>query len=638
MKFLISPAALLALCAAAAAHEPAPAKKAEKTEAAPGLVIEAGPGKNPWNHLGLRNDPQAFQFAIVTDRTGGHRPGVFEDAIQKLNLLQPEFVMSVGDLIEGYTKDRQKIDREWDEFQGFIAKLQMPFFFVPGNHDYSNPEMAKVWKERFGRDYYSFVYRDVLFVCLNSQEPEMHHIGEEQAKWLERTLAEHPDVRWTLVFLHSPLWEESYPTDRGWQRIEKALGDRKHTVFSGHFHSYMKRFRNDHRYYTLATTGGGSGLRGMAHGEFDHLAWVTMTEAGPLVTNLLLQGIWGDDIRTPEIRDLVRKAENGAMVFVAPVVLPEGSAPEEIPMDLVFTNPLETPVEVSFSLIPAEGVAVRLAGGLEKGNDGRYKLVLQPQAQKTARLEVRPGDTYTGEPLAAASIVSEAKFLTEAKLPVTLRSTATAMLMPRLALGRAGKITVDGELSDWPDAGMVKVLKPGGILKNADSWKGPNDASFGWLAAVDEKFLYVAVRVTDEEVLSSKEKRPWEQDGVELRIDPRPLSNRLANPGAEEDGSTVLVAMSPSESADDPWAYRPEVLPEGSKTICVRTPGGYVLETAIPLAALDKANPRWREEGVRINLAIDDLDGSQAAQLWWQPDWRTPRDIPGSGTFFPPRD
>ena len=57
---------------------------------------------NPWTHLDLRNDPQDFQFVIVTDRTGGHRPGVFPDAMRRLNLLQPEFVMSVGDLIEGF--------------------------------------------------------------------------------------------------------------------------------------------------------------------------------------------------------------------------------------------------------------------------------------------------------------------------------------------------------------------------------------------------------------------------------------------------------------------------------------------------------------------------------------------------------
>ena len=42
-----------------------------------------------------------FRFAIVSDRTGGARPGVFERAIDELNLLRPEFVISVGDLVEG---------------------------------------------------------------------------------------------------------------------------------------------------------------------------------------------------------------------------------------------------------------------------------------------------------------------------------------------------------------------------------------------------------------------------------------------------------------------------------------------------------------------------------------------------------
>ena len=48
----------------------------------------------PWSHLKMNNEPNNFQFAIVSDRTGEHREGVFEDAIDRLNLLQPEFVNS----------------------------------------------------------------------------------------------------------------------------------------------------------------------------------------------------------------------------------------------------------------------------------------------------------------------------------------------------------------------------------------------------------------------------------------------------------------------------------------------------------------------------------------------------------------
>ena len=71
----------------------------------PNLVIEQPAGKKPWTHLNINDKPGQFQFVVVTDRTGGHRPGIFEKGVEKVNLLQPEFVMSVGDMIEGYTTD-----------------------------------------------------------------------------------------------------------------------------------------------------------------------------------------------------------------------------------------------------------------------------------------------------------------------------------------------------------------------------------------------------------------------------------------------------------------------------------------------------------------------------------------------------
>src|SRR4051794_11564104 len=64
---------------------------------------------NPVTHLRLNNDPAEFQFAVVSDRTGGHRARVFSRAVDQLNLMQPEFVVSVGDLIEGYTENREEM-------------------------------------------------------------------------------------------------------------------------------------------------------------------------------------------------------------------------------------------------------------------------------------------------------------------------------------------------------------------------------------------------------------------------------------------------------------------------------------------------------------------------------------------------
>jgi hypothetical protein len=36
------------------------------------IVFESGDGPKPWTDAELLNDPDNFQFAIVSDRTGGH--------------------------------------------------------------------------------------------------------------------------------------------------------------------------------------------------------------------------------------------------------------------------------------------------------------------------------------------------------------------------------------------------------------------------------------------------------------------------------------------------------------------------------------------------------------------------------------
>ncbi|MDA9669647.1 metallophosphoesterase [Flavobacteriaceae bacterium] len=63
--------------------------------------------------------------------------------------MQPAFVVSVGDLINGYTEDLNKIVNEWNEFNSFVKKFEMPFFYIAGNHDYTNEAMENEWFKRF---------------------------------------------------------------------------------------------------------------------------------------------------------------------------------------------------------------------------------------------------------------------------------------------------------------------------------------------------------------------------------------------------------------------------------------------------------------------------------------------------------
>lgn len=271
---------------------------------APGLQVDVN-GRNPWTHLRLNNDANDFRFAIVSDRTGGHRAKIFSRAVDQLNLMQPEFVVSVGDLIEGYKEDPDKVATEWREFQSYVHRLQMPFFYIPGNHDVANAYLRKQWEEKFGRLFYHFVYRDVLFLCLNANDtsPKEAVMAPEQLAWAKKVLEQNNTNRWTIVLIHNPLWAADADKS-GWLEIEKALGDRPYTVFAGHIHRYQKFVRNGRNFYQLATTGGGSKVRGVRYGEFDQIAWVTMKKDGPVIANILLDGIYPEDLRLPTSDEL----------------------------------------------------------------------------------------------------------------------------------------------------------------------------------------------------------------------------------------------------------------------------------------------------------------------------------------------
>src|SRR5438552_17661710 len=95
----------------------------QKKAAKPDLQIDVE-NRNPWTHLRLNNAPESFHFVVVSDRTGGNRGRIFSQAVEQINLLQPAFVVSVGDLIQGYSKDPAILAKEWKELQGYTSKLQ----------------------------------------------------------------------------------------------------------------------------------------------------------------------------------------------------------------------------------------------------------------------------------------------------------------------------------------------------------------------------------------------------------------------------------------------------------------------------------------------------------------------------------
>ncbi len=289
-------------------------------------------GPTPWTTT-PQAAPNTLRFAVIGDNTGLARPGVFNAAMRQISWMKPELVMSVGDLVEGYTEDKNEIATEWAGIETSVARLGAPFFYVPGNHDLGNNAALDYWRATRGDPYYAFVYKDALFLVLDTEDPPLplpdqagfraflkahqanpeaaaamlanvnanrdkadesdwmtdlnkSRFSNEQVAFVEAALAQFANVRWTFVFMHKPAWKAD---DGNFPRIEALLADRPYTMIAGHYHYYEHQVRNGRDYIAMGTTGGSSHQHGP--GEMDHIAWITLEEAAPEVALIKLDSL-----------------------------------------------------------------------------------------------------------------------------------------------------------------------------------------------------------------------------------------------------------------------------------------------------------------------------------------------------------
>lgn len=268
----------------------------------------------PWTDRCFPDARQEFRFAIVADRTGDERKGAFEKAIDSLNRLRPDFVMSVGDLVDGRGVSEPVLRKQWDEVEEVISRLEVPFFHVVGNHDVwtgftgmtpARKTSIELWKELHGTNtYYSFTYKRCLFVCLDSMErhdyfPPREPLPQHQLDWAASEIERQREVRWTFIFMHKPL---DWTSDR-WLAFERRINKYDYTVFCGDWHNHCTAVRHGKRYYMIGTTGGGFdyGLKAddLRYGCMDSITWVSVrADDEPVVSNLALSGLYGDTIQT----------------------------------------------------------------------------------------------------------------------------------------------------------------------------------------------------------------------------------------------------------------------------------------------------------------------------------------------------
>ena len=324
--------------------------------------------------LPLPKGEDMFHFVIFGDRTGGPPEGVkvLAQAVQDTNLLDPDLVMTVGDLIQGYN-GQTLWEEQMLEYRGTMRSLRMPWFPVAGNHDIywrgdGRPpvEHEANYEKHFGPLWYWFEHKQCGFLVLHSDEgdpgnpgkardygePTQQKFSDAQLEWVRKSLADMKPLRHVFVFMHHPRWATDIYPGSNWTAVHSLLRDNGNVraCFAGHIH----RLRYDGvkdgiEYMALATTGGSAPGHYPRLGYLHHFNVVTVRPDGIKVATLPVGAVVDPKMFTPERAadmDLVRSM-NPTPVSPPVKINADGLGAGLYQVKLV--NPSQRPVEFTLS-------------------------------------------------------------------------------------------------------------------------------------------------------------------------------------------------------------------------------------------------------------------------------------------------
>jgi hypothetical protein len=316
-------------------------------------------------------EDDAFTFVVYGDRTGGEAEGiaVLRQAVVDTNLLDPDLVMTVGDLVQGYNT-RPAWMLQMNEFKAVMNELDMPWFPVAGNHDIywrgagrPSEEHEGDYEAFFGPLWYAFDHKACRFIVLYTDEgdpktsrrtfnePASQRMSEAQFAWLRTMLDTSQDQRHVFVFMHHPRWRRGgYGDD--WAKVHDTLvaAGNVTAVFAGHVHQLRHDGAIDGiEYLSLATVGGHLPRQLPAGGWLDHVLQVVVREKGITMAAVPVGGVLDPAVLSPShlaAVDALRSTSPGwgaGPSWVADQAL-KGT------IDVSLHNPTSQPIRIDLSL------------------------------------------------------------------------------------------------------------------------------------------------------------------------------------------------------------------------------------------------------------------------------------------------
>lgn len=169
----------------------------------------------------------SFTFAFLTDihlQPESNAPEGFKKAIDTINVLKPDFVITGGDMImDALAQTYGRADSLYNMYEEAVNDFNMPVYNTMGNHEIygiyeeanaspTHPEYGEMmFKKRLSDLYYSFDYKGWKFMILNSVEDtrESGYIGEIdslQVEWIKKELAKTDTSMPIVLSTHIPFF------------------------------------------------------------------------------------------------------------------------------------------------------------------------------------------------------------------------------------------------------------------------------------------------------------------------------------------------------------------------------------------------------------------------------------------------
>ncbi len=250
-----------------------------------------------------------FHFAVLSDRAGGVNQKEFKKVVNEIMQLQPDFIITVGDLSD----DAQ--EEQYQKAMEVMKSVNIPVYYTPGNNDIVDNDSELLFKKYTGKDpYYSFNVQNSHFIILDNSRIEAYtEMDSTQQNWFKNDLETNKNSEDIFVVMHKPFWADGIAINKKDEMHELFVKYHVKAVFAGHWHQYAHDQFDDVNYYMAGSSGAGFVNPNDNLGKFYQFLWCRLKD-NQLTTSIIKTGaIFKDDLMTMEEEQLDYQIENKAL-------------------------------------------------------------------------------------------------------------------------------------------------------------------------------------------------------------------------------------------------------------------------------------------------------------------------------------